>query len=155
MQLKRLYDWNAPRRTWPRNTVARHKPLVAPDGAVITEQITPPVRCVRILTAPERQHFSERMVEGAREEGWLTLEADRIAIAAEDGPVVYRIERMPGRYCCHCDAKLDDDDFTNPGRPGEHARDHVATEHGDAPSPDPENKSGYRCIRYYDCVRED
>jgi len=153
MKLKRLFDWSAPRRSWPKNVTARHEPLVAPDGTVITEQITPPVRCVRLRTAPERQHFSQGMVEGAMAEGWLAITRDRIVISSEDGPVAYDIERRPGRYCCHCGEKLADDDHTNPASPGALARQHVEAEHKGKKSPDPENRSGYCCIRYYDCVK--
>lgn len=152
MQLKRIHDWDAPMRQWTRLEQVRHHPLTAPNGDVITEQIEPPVRCVRVLHASGRQRFSPRLVETATAQGWMEERDGRIVITTEAGPVSYRIERMPGRYCCHCGEKLPDDDDT--GLPGGLARAHVAAKHAGKKSPDKDNPAGYLCIRYYDCVRE-
>lgn len=116
----------------------------------------PSVRGIKVLRAGERQHFSPRLVEGGVAEGWLSMAEGKIVIHGEDGRVVYRIERTPGFYCCHCGRKLDD----SPG-----AKTHVEKTHGQLgpdgsvvsmpPSPNPENPSGYERINYYDCVKDE
>lgn len=85
------------------------------------------------------------MIEGGAAEGWLSLGGGKVTIAAEGGDVVYAIERPPGHYCCHCDAKLD----------GEHqARAHVASNHKGKASPDEKHPAGYRKDNFYSCVKE-
>lgn len=58
----------------------------------------PVVSGIKILHSGPAQHFSPKLIEGAMEEGWLSIEDDELTIHAEDGDVVYRILREPGRY---------------------------------------------------------
>lgn len=174
MHLKKLYDWGAPRNRWVREEEARAKPLVAPQGVtisaqintrrdrdggvVVVEPIVPPVKAVKVLSAPDRQNFSTRMVVQGTDAGWMTLALDgerasQIIIKTDKGDLVYNVLRGPGRYCCHCGDKLPDDDFTNQHAPGAAAKQHVADVHGDAPSPNQDEPSGYECLRYYECER--
>lgn len=110
-----------------------------------------PLDRVIALTAPARQKFSSRFVEGALLEGWLSMTGmnagDTITLRVQPEELTYRIVAVPGRYCSHCDEKLPDD------AAGEQARVHVALYHPDVPSPDPENPSGYRCDNFYACER--
>lgn len=58
-----------------------------------------PVVCgIKVLTAGPVQHFSPDFLVGAEGEGWLTRKEDTVIIHGEDGLVVYRIVREPGRY---------------------------------------------------------
>lgn len=71
MRLKRLYDHSSGR---------------------------PVVSGVQVLHAGPAQHFSPDFLTGAAAEGWLIRDGDRIVIHGQDGAVVYRIVRPPGRY---------------------------------------------------------
>lgn len=178
MHLKKLYDWGAPRNRWVAEREARAKPLVVPEGVtisaqintqrrsdgslVVVERILPPVKAVQIRSAPERQNFSTRLVIEATDAGWMQLvtaggeaqhSARQIVITTDAGDLVYNVLRGPGRYCCHCGDKLEDDEFTNPHRAGERARQHVTDAHGDAPSPNKAEPSGYEYLHYYECER--
>src|SRR5262245_58132058 len=76
------------------------------------------------------QNFSHRLVNTGIAEGWMTLSRGELLIHAGDEDVVYTINRIPGRYCCHCGSSLAGE--------GE-ARAHVAAEHAGVASPDPQN----------------
>ena len=58
----------------------------------------PVVSGIQVLYAGPIQHFSTRLVEGAIEEGWMTMEDGLITIHDEEKPLVYKILRGPGRY---------------------------------------------------------
>lgn len=105
----------------------------------------PRVSGVKILRAGPRQNLSPRFIEGGVAEGWLSMGKGKVVLHGEDGDVVYRMERIPGYYCCHCGRKLDD----GPG-----GQVHVAAAHKGTKSPDPSNPAGYRRDNFYACVRE-
>lgn len=119
MLLKRLYD-----KTNPEN---------------------PKVSGIRILRSKSRQHFSPDLVEKAEAEGWMSMKDGRITLHDENKPVVYRVVRTPGYYCCHCGAPMAE---------GSAARAHIDKEHAKKKSPDVQNPSGYERINYFDCVKE-
>ncbi len=96
-----------------------------------------------------KQKFSGGLIEAAVAEGWMTLSKGKIILHCKPKDVHYKIERMPGRYCCWNGEKLPDD------ATGELARAHVRKHHAGEKSPDPENPSGYCMINAYTCVRED
>lgn len=100
---------------------------------------------VRVLRAGAVQHFSPRIIEQGVAAGWLSMVDGLLTVNGHDGPVVYRIERTPGYYCCHCQAKLSDQT---------EARAHVTADHGGAASPDASNPAGYRRDNFFACVRE-
>lgn len=95
------------------------------------------------------QHISPNIIEGGVSEGWLSMGDGRITIHAESGDVALKIVQRPGRYCCHCEEKLDDD------ARGEAARAHVMTHHAGTESPDKQNPAGYCCINAYVCAKEE
>ena len=102
------------------------------------------------LNPDGRQNFSTKLVKEGSEQGWLRVDGKTLTVFANNREDVrFNILREPGRYCCHCGEKLQDDDNTN--MPGELARQHVAAEHPGAASPDPNNPGGYECIRHYEC----
>lgn len=100
---------------------------------------------IKRMCASGKQKFTEKLVKQGIEERWLSKNETTITIHDQGGDVVFNILRAPGRYCCHCSEKLQDD------ATGEAARAHVATEHPGETSPDPYNPSGYELISYYDC----
>ena len=58
----------------------------------------PVVSGVQVLHAGPEHHFSPNIVEIGIEEGWLTMDVDRITIHGSDGDLVYQILRAPGKY---------------------------------------------------------
>jgi len=98
-----------------------------------------------------KQSFSERLVNAAVAEGWMTLSKGQILVHAQD-PVAqkpvdlaYKVLQRPGRYCLHCGIKLDDD------ATGSLARKHVAEKHSKAKSPDASNPAGYEMLKEFYC----
>jgi len=60
-------------------------------------------------------------------------------------PATYRIVRVPGFYCCHCQAQLPD---------GPTGKVHVTTAHAGKASPDSSNPFGLRLNNFYECTKE-
>jgi len=165
MLLKRIYNHDAPQEEWGtrsaacqechgRGKIVETNPVdhaaaivscqaCAGSGNVVTR--VPPVSGIVVLRAGSWQNFSPSFIEGGQREGWLTRDKDRLTIHCADPPVVYRIIRQPGYYCCHCDQALDDSPT---------GQLHVSTAHAGSISPDPNNPSGYRWDLYYRCVME-
>jgi hypothetical protein len=106
----------------------------------------PKISGIRILRAGPRQHFSQKIIDQGIFEGWLSMGQGRITLISEGGVVIYRIDRAPGYYCCHCQQKLDD---------GPTGQAHVETTHKKKKSTDPSNPCGYRKDNFYACVKED
>ena len=133
--------------------------MSAEDQAVALAQYTrvarlvnmPPVTGVSIRDtgAQPEQHFKRQRVEEALVQGWMSLGRGLLTIHAEEGDLVYTIQRVPGTYCCYCQAKLDDDVSGASGRA------HITREHGDAASPDPSNPAGWLVTNAYECVLEE
>lgn len=92
------------------------------------------------------QNFSIDLVTDALKNKWATLKGDKLTLLVCPENLKYKILREPGRYCCHCGEKLQDDDK------GSMARLHIANKHPDKESPDPKNTSGYCKINYFECV---
>jgi hypothetical protein len=105
----------------------------------------PVVNGIKVLRAKAKQHFSPNLLEVGQLEGWLTRNGNVLTIKS-DPPLVYRIVRTPGYYCCHCNRPLDD---------GGVARSHLSAAHADEESPDPANPAGYRRDNFYAAERED
>lgn len=159
MLLKRKYDRSAPADKWIK--VRRQYAVNNADGTVLfnasgtpaaveRDVLVPPVLGVEIKRMPlhAKQHFTPRLVEGGRLEGWLTLTGGVITIHAEGGDVRWKVLHKPGRYCCHCAMKLPDDPT------GVAARMHIVEKHAGVTSPDPHHPAGYCCNNYFDCVLE-
>ena len=102
------------------------------------------VHGIQVLRARDRQHVSPNLIEQGVAQGWLSLAKGQLVIHGEAGAIVYRIDRPPGYYCCHCEAALDD---------GPSGADHVQTLHPTAKSPDPSNPAGYRRDHFFACTR--
>ncbi len=133
MLLKRVYDHEASRDQWtPRYN----------DRGVEVDRI-PPLKAIKLLHAGPRQNFSPSLIEGAIAEGWVAMGDGQIVLRTEP-PASYRIVRVPGYYCCHCQKKLED---------GPSGKTHVEAVHAGQTSPDPGNPSGYRRDNFYACER--
>ena len=100
---------------------------------------------VEVDRLTDTQVFSPNVIAGGIAEGWLDASDKTITIHTTDGDLVYNIVKKPGRYCCHCGEKLQDD------ATGETAREHVAKKHAGKQSPDPENPSGYKMQNFTEC----
>lgn len=96
-------------------------------------------------THPE-MNFKRQRVEEALAAGWMSISQGKLTLHAEDEDLVYTITRIPGTYCCHCDAKLDDDVR------GDSGRRHVTTYHAGVASPDTSNPAGFLVTHAYECV---
>ncbi len=166
MQLKRLYDEQAPKKQWgtrldPCRGCDRGKVVNAArdgvedcplcNGTGKMEVLVPPVVGVRILRAGRVQRFTQNLINGGLQEGWLGMAGGRITITAEPENLTYRIVRVPGAYCCHCDAPV-------PGgltvALAAESLAHVAQVHPGDESPDPHNPAGYRVESCYGTVLE-
>lgn len=90
------------------------------------------------------QHFTPRFVDEGLADGWLTLSGTRLVLIGTGGALIYRLDRPPGIYCCHCDAAIDD---------SEAARTHVSGAHADVASPDASNPAGYRYDHFFATTR--
>lgn len=111
---------------------------------LVTEKV-PQVIGVTIKRPDKGRHnFSPRFLERGMAEGWLMREGNKITLKADNGTLVYTIERTPGYFCCHCKMPLDD----GAGKA------HVQAAHKGEKSPDPNNPAGYRKDNFYACVRE-
>ncbi len=100
---------------------------------------------VKIIRVGQRQQFTVRHISGAVMGGYMTLAKGRIVLHAVSGDVVFRILRVPGMWCRHCGAMLDD---------SAGARRHVIDRHPGVPSPDRNNPSGYEQLNAFECERE-
>lgn len=137
MLLKRLY-------TKPEGW----EPQRAPDGTLTNPLPVTGLDVKHTGTHPE-QHFSRRLVDAGLREGWLSLRKGMLTLHTAQGDLDYTVQRMPGLYCCHCDATLDDDPT------GEAGRAHVAAMHADTASPDASNPAGYLRTHAYECVLDE
>lgn len=101
----------------------------------------PVVRGVSVLQAGKRHNFGHRLIEQGVSEGWLSLASGQITIQSKP-PVVYRVLKVPGYYCCHDGARMTD---------GAAARAYIAAKFAGKPSPDRNNPSGYAKLNHYEC----
>ncbi|HXF44869.1 MAG TPA: hypothetical protein VNK91_02005 [Burkholderiaceae bacterium] len=116
-----------------------------PDGTLLDPPQIEAVECKNTGWSPA-QNFSEGIVEVGVTEGWMVIGKDTITLRVRPEPLVYTIQRMPGRYCLHCGEKLPDDER------GVFARAHLAQAHPEQPSPDPAVPAGYVKVNAYECV---
>jgi hypothetical protein len=103
------------------------------------------VKLVHTGHTPE-QNFKVEFVARMEALGLMTVGNGSLTLHAEQEDVHYTVHKSPGRYCCHCGAKLIDD------ATGAAAREHVKAEHEGKKSPDEQNPSGYRMANTYECV---
>lgn len=68
------------------------------SGQFYRVQYVPPVSEIEVQRAGAVQHFSPRIVETGRREGWLSLEGTQLRINGRDRTLVYLVDRIPGRY---------------------------------------------------------
>lgn len=101
---------------------------------------------------PERHHFPVDMVTKAVGEGWISLNQGRLTIHTLDGDVIYRIDRTPGAYCCHCGQRIGDGPAAT-SREADRRRTHTdeCCDGADHPAEWP---GGYEVINYFDCTLE-
>ena len=130
-------------------------PKIAVSSAMIFDELIKrkvitklqPRNKVRVDKLPltDVQKFSLNIITGGQSEGWLEREGSTITLHGLDEDHQFTILQEPGRYCCHCGEKLQDD------LDGAAARKHIADLHSGLTSPDEENPSGYVMQNYYNC----
>lgn len=101
---------------------------------------------IEILRAKQVQHFSPGFVERGVAEGWIIMGKGRIVLEGVGSKAIYRIMRIPGYYCCHCEGPLPD---------GSAGKVHVALAHAEDKSPDTSNPAGYRRDNFFACEKEE
>ena len=124
------------------------EPERGPDGTLLNPLPVQSLELKHTGASPE-QNFSRRLIDAGVAEGWITMSKGKIVMHTTDEDLEYAIVRMPGMYCCHCDAKLVDDTS------GASGRDHVQAMHGGQPSPDANNPAGFRQTHAYECVLDE
>ena len=101
------------------------------------------------------QNFTEETVRAWLASGAAQIADGKLTLRTEDGQpdLEYTIKRVPGHYCCHCGAELEDANVVRDGVSGGtlHVRTHAVD--GKVPkSPDPSNPAGYERLNHYECV---
>lgn len=96
------------------------------------------------------QNFSTDFVTEMLQAGIMELHENQLGFhVSHEGKAItlnYTILRTPGRYCLHCNEKLEGDEG------GQMARLHVAQNHAGAASPDAEQPAGYVWLKHFECV---
>lgn len=99
--------------------------------------------------SPE-QNFSTDLVTEMIQLSLMELNGDTLLFhvfhAGQPVELRYYVQRTPGRYCLHCNEKLEGDEN------GEMARLHVAMQHAGVPSPDKNVPAGYVWLKHFECV---
>lgn len=116
---------------------------------IITRLATRDRRIHRVLIRPEPQPvrlFPHRWLRKGVREGWIKY------FKIDGGPaieflshprVVYKLVRQPGTWCAHCGLVI----------PRHLAPEHVARQHPNQPSPDPEAPYGFKVEHRWLAVR--
>lgn len=100
---------------------------------------------LKVLHCNQRQRFTPRLLRTGQQEGWLRICDGRITLTGQGGTSVsYRVERVPGIYCCFCERQFSTSD---------EARAHMVIMHPIGVSPDRQNPAGYRVDGFFDCIR--
>ena len=106
----------------------------------------PVVAGVKVLHLGRKQKFSPNLLKQGAMEGWLAFAEGKITLTDIEGTKhVFKVVRVPGRYCSHCGIALESE---------EAARGHLASAHAGVPSPDPENPAGYMVTHAFKGVQE-
>ncbi len=177
MELKRLYDHDAPKERWTRREdecrTCRGKGVTineTGDGIVacsgceirgvhydctngVLVRSVPPVRAVMILRAGKAQKFSPSIVEQGGKQGWLTmadgmLTINAVAAADDDTPTAVKYRVLRTPGLYCCHCEIELADTPA-------AKLHVTRLHEGAESPDESNPAGYRRDNWFTCERED
>lgn len=108
---------------------------------------TPVLTHVKVLRAGPVQKITPKFLQQQMAAGILSAGNGKITLKTAEGEddLVYKIQRGPGLYCCHCEAPLTD---------SKAAQKHVTEEHDNEDSPDETNPAGYRMDNFYLCEKE-
>jgi len=123
-----------------------------PDGSLILKHVK-----ILLPFMPPQHLWMPEFLERAQKEGWLKVRnvagetytsptnprAGELLVFLADRPCAYRITNPPGLYSCYTGERLPDKTA---------AIKHVAQQK--APSPDPQNPSGYRRMRWFESTLE-
>ena len=115
------------------------------------------------LAPSRRHHFIPKLLDEYVGRGFATITDKKIILHTIDGDMPFKLDHVPGRYCCHCNEALLNEDLEEGGaaipqgdpRLGAAARVHVAANHEGEVSPDRNNPSGYKYKMYYGATAED
>lgn len=100
---------------------------------------------VRVKRLSKLQNFTQKLIDRAIREGFMSMSKGKIVLHTESGDLSYKILQSPGYFCCHDNKAL--------GGEGE-ARSYVYTNFKGIESPDSNNPSGYRKDNFHACELE-
>lgn len=121
---------------------------------IVSRKNIKPPKVVSLLlghtgNSPE-QNFSADQVTELIQLGLMEIDGNTLTFhlihIGQDVSLQYLIKRTPGRYCLHCEEKLEGDES------GQMARLHIALEHAGIPSPDEDVPAGYVWLKHFECV---
>jgi hypothetical protein len=95
---------------------------------------------------PPLKRFTPRWIDKGLREGWITkgvIDGFPSLTFHSVPRVVYKLVRPPGCWCVHCGLTI----------PRDQAPDHVARQHPNTPSPDPEAPFGFRVDHVWEAIR--
>ena len=107
----------------------------------------PPQKGIEVINTGSTpyQNWGRDFVEQGLKGGWVSVGQSMLTLHTRNaGDLAFAILKVPGTYCCHCDAQLEDDPT------GQTGRWHVQSVHGETPSPDPQNPLGFRYTHAYE-----
>jgi hypothetical protein len=144
MQLQRLYSFP---EGWKREANLRQADgtLIDPSKPEDACLNPPPFAGVAVAHTgvDAAQNFSERLVNAAIAEGWMSISRGKLVLHAASEDLSYTVTRTPGVYCAHCGEKQES---------AEAAKAHIAAAHADKKSPDASNPAGYEKLNGFECV---
>lgn len=164
MELKKVYDipegWQREYEGLAAFEALLAKSPLSPEQQAI--QVTTFKQSARLLNIPPQiglevintgstpfQNWGRDFVEQGLKGGWVSIGRTVLTLHTQNqGDFSFKILRVPGTYCCHCETQLEDDPT---GRTG---RDHVRGQHEGQASPDPSNPLGFRYTNAYECELE-
>ena len=81
--------------------------------------------------------------------GFVEMDEKSITLNTVDGPMVFKILEIPGKYCCHDGKRIE-----GPRSDGALSRAYVEQNFKNKKSPDPDHPAGYRTRNSYYTILE-
>jgi len=162
MRLKKIYEKNDKGNLVFRNNLgvililthmAGKVVFCSNQGEVIVNYHKPPADFEAVVIGVEFQSLPQndkvkltpKFVDMGVKQGWIvkTEKHFNIRDAATNKIISFLILSTPGRYCLHCEEKLEDDPS------GTSARKHILDNHNGVATEDANDHSGYKCDNFY------
>lgn len=100
------------------------------------------------------QHFSTRLVAAGVAGGWITITGETMTMKAQPEPLVFKILRRPGYYCCFDKSAIPmpAEAWMEPSLAAAVARAYLKAKGFSGESPDPSNPAGYGRSNQWDVL---